>query len=47
MYKDEAYLKVDEKGNVTDESALIEQAEGKGMPISQTERTANTSAHTV
>ena len=30
MYKDEAYLKVDEKGNVTDESALIEQAEGKG-----------------
>lgn len=30
MYKDEAYLKVDEKGNLTNESALIEQAEGKG-----------------
>lgn len=25
MYKDEAYLKVDEKGNVTVESALIEE----------------------
>lgn len=30
MYKNEAYLKVDEAGNVTSESALIEQAEGKG-----------------
>ena len=30
MYKNEAYLKVDGKGNVTSESALVEQSEGKG-----------------